>query len=79
MRRYANARVANHDHAPVLIQTKTGVTADGPNLAPERVRRQLEKSRETLGRVDLFLAHAVDFNTIGLRACPCSATRWTAA
>jgi 1-deoxyxylulose-5-phosphate synthase len=55
--------VANHDQAPILIQTKTGVTADGPNLAPDRLRRQLEKSRETLGRVDLFLAHAVDPNT----------------
>jgi 1-deoxyxylulose-5-phosphate synthase len=55
--------VANHDQAPILIQTKTGVTADGPNLAPNRLRRQLEKSRETLGRVDLFLAHAVDPNT----------------
>jgi aryl-alcohol dehydrogenase-like predicted oxidoreductase len=39
------------------------VTADGPNLAPDRLRRQLEKSREVLGRVDLFLAHAVDPNT----------------
>jgi len=55
--------VADHDQAPILIQTKTGVTADGPNLAPDRVRRQLEKSRTTLGRVDLFLAHAVDPNT----------------
>src|ERR1700721_3220679 len=25
--------VANHDQAPILIQTKTGATADGPNLA----------------------------------------------
>jgi aryl-alcohol dehydrogenase-like predicted oxidoreductase len=55
--------VANHNDAPVLIETKTGVTADGPNLAPDRLRRQLEKSREVLGRVDLFLAHAVDPNT----------------
>jgi 1-deoxyxylulose-5-phosphate synthase len=42
--------VADHDQAPILIQTKTGVTADGPNLAPNRLRRQLENSRETLGR-----------------------------
>lgn len=52
-----------HPDSGALIQTKTGVTADGPNLAPERVRGQLEHSIAVLGRVDLFLAHAVDPKT----------------
>ena len=52
-----------HPNADALIQTKTGVTADGPNLAPERVRQQLQHSIALLGRVDLFLAHTVDPNT----------------
>lgn len=33
-----------HPKSDALIQTKTGVTADGPNLAPERVRQQLKHS-----------------------------------
>jgi aryl-alcohol dehydrogenase-like predicted oxidoreductase len=52
-----------HPNADALIQTKTGVTADGPNLAPERVRQQLQRSTDVLGRVDLYLAHTVDPNT----------------
>jgi aryl-alcohol dehydrogenase-like predicted oxidoreductase len=52
-----------HSTADALIQTKTGVTADGPNLAPERVRQQLQRSIAVLGRVDLYLAHAVDPHT----------------
>jgi aryl-alcohol dehydrogenase-like predicted oxidoreductase len=52
-----------HPKSDALIQTKTGVTVDGPNLAPERVRQQLQRSIAVLGRVDLYLAHAVDPNT----------------
>ena len=52
-----------HPNADALIQTKTGITVDGPNLAPERVRHQLQHSIDVLGRVDLYLAHAVDPQT----------------
>ena len=52
-----------HPKSDALIETKTGLTADGPNLAPERVRQQLQRSIAVLGRVDLYLAHAVDPNT----------------
>jgi 1-deoxyxylulose-5-phosphate synthase len=52
-----------HPDSGVLIQTKTGVTSDGPNLAPERLVRQLEHSVAVLGRVDLYLAHQVDPGT----------------
>jgi aryl-alcohol dehydrogenase-like predicted oxidoreductase len=41
----------------------TGVTAGGPDLSPERVRQQLKRSIAVLGRVDLYLAHAVDPGT----------------
>jgi aryl-alcohol dehydrogenase-like predicted oxidoreductase len=47
----------------VLIQTKTGITPDGPNLDPERVDRQLRHSIEVIGRVDLYVAHQVDTST----------------
>jgi aryl-alcohol dehydrogenase-like predicted oxidoreductase len=52
-----------HPDSDVLIQTKTGMTAAGPDLNPQRLERQLEHSIETIGRVDLFVAHAVDPNT----------------
>ncbi|MBE7190204.1 aldo/keto reductase [Jatrophihabitans endophyticus] len=52
-----------HADADVLVQTKTGMTPDGPNLSPERVQRQLDHALEVLGRVDLFVAHTVDPNT----------------
>jgi aryl-alcohol dehydrogenase-like predicted oxidoreductase len=52
-----------HPDSEVLIQTKTGVTAAGPDLSPGRVEQQLGRSIETLGRVDLFLAHTVDPKT----------------
>jgi 1-deoxyxylulose-5-phosphate synthase len=52
-----------HPDSGLLIQSKTGVTGDGPNLSPDRVRRQLQHSIETLGRVDLYVAHTVDPNT----------------
>ncbi|MFC4244765.1 aldo/keto reductase [Gryllotalpicola reticulitermitis] len=61
--RIVGAWRAKHPSSAVLIQTKTGVTADGPNLSPERVRRQLAHSLEVLGRVDLYVAHQVDPNT----------------
>jgi 1-deoxyxylulose-5-phosphate synthase len=51
---------AAHADAGVLIQTKTGMTGTGPDLAPERIARQLDHSIAALGRVDLYLAHAVD-------------------
>lgn len=49
--------------ADVVVQTKTGVTSQGPDLSPERVRRQLAHSTEVLGRVDLYLAHHPDPST----------------
>jgi aryl-alcohol dehydrogenase-like predicted oxidoreductase len=52
-----------HPDSGVLIQTKTGVRADGPDLSPGRVAQQLAHSIETLGRVDLYLAHVVDPHT----------------
>lgn len=56
--------------ADVLIQTKTGITAEGPNLEPERVRRQLARSTEILGRVDLYIAHQVDPRTPWAQSLP---------
>jgi 1-deoxyxylulose-5-phosphate synthase len=56
---WAKARAATTP----LIQTKTGVTADGPNLSPDRIRHQLRRSLAVLGRVDLYIAHRVDPNT----------------
>lgn len=61
---------AAHPDADVLIQTKTGVTAEGPNLAPDRVRRQLAHSVAVLGRVDLYIAHQVDPNTPWAESLP---------
>ena len=55
--------VRAHPDAGVLIQTKTGNTAAGPDLSPERTTRQLQRSVDTLGRVDLYLSHRVDPNT----------------
>jgi aryl-alcohol dehydrogenase-like predicted oxidoreductase len=52
-----------HPATAALIQTKTGVTADGPDLSPERIERQLAHSIKVLGRVDLYLAHTVDPRT----------------
>ena len=52
-----------HPDSGVLIQSKTGVTAGGPDLSPDRVAQQLKHSIETLGRVDLYLAHRVDPGT----------------
>jgi aryl-alcohol dehydrogenase-like predicted oxidoreductase len=54
---------ASHPDAGILIQTKTGVTTEGPNLSPERVARQLAHSIDVLGRVDLYLAHRTDPQT----------------
>jgi 1-deoxyxylulose-5-phosphate synthase len=61
---------AKHADSDVLIQTKTGMTATGPDLTPERVARQLDHSIATLGRVDLYVAHAVDPNTPWSAALP---------
>jgi 1-deoxyxylulose-5-phosphate synthase len=49
-----------HPAAGILTQTKTGITPDGPDLSPDRVTRQLERSIAVLGRVDLYVAHQVD-------------------
>jgi len=68
--RIVGAWNAAHADAPVLIQTKTGVTAEGPNLAPDRVRRQLAHSVAVLGRVDLYIAHQVDPNTPWAESLP---------
>jgi aryl-alcohol dehydrogenase-like predicted oxidoreductase len=54
---------ARHPDADVVITTKTGFTKDGPNLQPDRLRSQIDKSRKILGRIDLFLPHTVDPNT----------------
>jgi aryl-alcohol dehydrogenase-like predicted oxidoreductase len=52
-----------HPDSNLVITTKTGFTKDGPNLKPERLRSQIERSRKILGRIDLFLAHTVDPDT----------------
>jgi aryl-alcohol dehydrogenase-like predicted oxidoreductase len=52
-----------HPDSGVVITTKTGFTKDGPNLKPDRLRSQIDKSRKILGRIDLFLPHTVDPNT----------------
>jgi aryl-alcohol dehydrogenase-like predicted oxidoreductase len=52
-----------HPDADVVIATKTGFTKDGPNLKPDRLRSQIDKSRKILGRIDLFLPHTVDPDT----------------
>ncbi|GAA4170651.1 aldo/keto reductase [Gryllotalpicola koreensis] len=49
-----------HAGSEVLIQTKTGIAPNGPDLSPERVARQLQHSLDVIGRVDLYLAHRVD-------------------
>jgi aryl-alcohol dehydrogenase-like predicted oxidoreductase len=54
---------ARHSDSDLLIVTKTGFTKDGPNLKPDRLRSQIDKSRKTLGRIDLFLTHTVDPGT----------------
>ena len=59
-----------HPDAGIFIQTKTGITPDGPDLSPDRVARQLERSIAVLGRVDLYLAHAVDPNTPWAESLP---------
>jgi 1-deoxyxylulose-5-phosphate synthase len=47
-----------------LIATKVGAIVSsgqtGPDLSPEHIARQLARSIERLGRVDLYLAHAAD-------------------
>jgi 1-deoxyxylulose-5-phosphate synthase len=68
--RIVGAWNAAHPDADVLIQTKTGVTAEGPNLAPDRVRRQLAHSVAVLGRVDLYIAHQADPNTPWAESLP---------
>lgn len=52
-----------HAGTDVLTQTKTGITADGVDLNPERVQRQLDHSVAVLGHVDLYVAHQVDPET----------------
>jgi aryl-alcohol dehydrogenase-like predicted oxidoreductase len=54
---------AAHHGADVIIQTKTGITEHGPDLSPHRIRKQLDSSIATLGRVDFYLAHTVDRRT----------------
>jgi aryl-alcohol dehydrogenase-like predicted oxidoreductase len=54
---------ARHPDSDVVITTKTGFTQDGPNLKPDRLRSQIDKSRKILGRIDLFLPHTVDPST----------------
>jgi len=61
--RMVGAWHARHPDSDVLITTKTGFTKDGPNLKPDRLRAQIEKSHKILGRIDLFLPHTVDPNT----------------
>lgn len=52
-----------HADSDVLIQTKTGITPNGPDLSPERVQRQLNHSIAVIGRVDLYFAHEIDTTT----------------
>lgn len=52
-----------HPDSGMVVQTKTGFTSGGPDLSPARVTRQLEHSIDTLGRVDVYFAHAVDPRT----------------
>ncbi|HLQ54895.1 MAG TPA: aldo/keto reductase [Streptosporangiaceae bacterium] len=59
-----------HPGARIFIQTKTGITPDGPDLSPDRVARQLEHSIAVLGRVDLYVAHQVDPNTPWAESLP---------
>lgn len=59
-----------HPDRTVLTQTKTGVTDKGPNLTPERIRRQLAQSTAVLGHVDLYLAHVVDPETPWEKSLP---------
>lgn len=54
---------ARHPDSDLVITTKTGFTKDGPNLKPDRLRSQLDKSHKILGRIDLFLPHTVDRDT----------------
>jgi aryl-alcohol dehydrogenase-like predicted oxidoreductase len=55
--------LAQNPDSGFLVQTKTGITPDGPDLSPGRIRAQLDRARQTLGRIDLFLAHTVDPGT----------------
>lgn len=59
-----------HPDAGIFIQTKTGITPDGPDLSPDRVARQLEHSIAVLGRVDLYIAHQVDPDTPWAESLP---------
>ncbi|MFG1810440.1 aldo/keto reductase [Streptomyces sp. NPDC049040] len=59
-----------HPDSGVLIQSKTGFTSDGPDLSPERVARQLQAGIDTLGRVDIYLAHTVDPDTPWAESLP---------
>jgi aryl-alcohol dehydrogenase-like predicted oxidoreductase len=59
-----------HPAAGILIQTKTGITPDGPDLSPDRVTRQLEHSIAVLGRVDIYVAHQVDPGTPWAESLP---------
>lgn len=59
-----------HPDSGMLIQSKTGFTSSGPDLSPERVGRQLQHSIDTLGRVDLYVAHTVDPDTPWSRSLP---------
>jgi len=62
--------LARHPSADLLIETKTGMTPNGPDLSPDRLRSRLERARTTLGRVDLFLPHAVGPNTPWSKSLP---------
>lgn len=59
-----------HSDTDLLIQSKTGVTHNGPDLSAHRVARQLDHSIETIGRVDLYIAHAVDPRTPWAESLP---------
>jgi aryl-alcohol dehydrogenase-like predicted oxidoreductase len=54
---------ARHLEADLLIETKAGMTPNGPDLSPGYLRGKLDRARKILGRVDLFLPHAVDPDT----------------
>jgi 1-deoxyxylulose-5-phosphate synthase len=68
--RIIGAWLARHPDTGLVIQTKTGMTKDGPNLKPDRVRSQLDKALKTLGRIDLFLPHGVDRDTPWAESLP---------
>lgn len=68
--RFIGAWHGRHPEADVVITTKTGFTKDGPNLKPDRLRSQIDKSRKILGRIDLFLPHTVDPSTPWAESLP---------